>query len=675
MKQGIFFLFFCVAFLSQAQQRFTPETLWQIKRISGGVLSPDGNYVLFSQKTYLMEKNTGNTDLFVYAVADKKIVQITQSPFSEFDAQWGPNNEIYYLSTELNGVQMWKIGIDGKNKRLCSNLPKEANIEGFKLSKDGSLALMIQAIKTKRTTQDIHPDLPLANARIEDDLMYRHWDHFQDEYSRHLIVHFLNKENATTGKNIDILKGEAFDAILPPFGGSDQIEISTDNKTIYYTSKKLFGKDFATSTNSAIYAYDVEKKSTKNITESYLGYDNHPTLSPNQNQLAWLSMARNGFESDKNDIIVRDLTTQKDINVTQNLDLTVSQFIWKEDGKSILFTAAIKGTVQLFEVNVSTGKVKQITQGKFDIVSISNQGKRIVVGKQSMSDPVDLFFVNEKNGDLTAITEANKELLSNIKAPSVRERWIKTSDKKEMLAWVIYPPDFDSTKTYPTLLYCQGGPQSPVSQFFSYRWNFRLMASMGYIVIAPNRRGLPGFGQEWNDAISKDWGGQSIQDYLSAVDDLKTEKYVDASRIGAVGASYGGYSVFYLAGVHEKRFKTFISHCGLFNLESWYGTTEELFFANWDNKGPYWLEENKAYYAKNSPHRLVENWDTPIMVIQGGLDYRVPESEGMQAFQAAKLKGLESKYLYFPEENHWVTQPQNSLLWQREFFNWLRKTL
>lgn len=672
MSKIFFVCFFLGAFVLQAQQRFTPELLWKLNRISGGTYSPDGKYVLYSQRSFQMEKNKGNTDLFVLEISTQKITQITNTLFSEMDAQWGVNNTIWFLSNEMNGVQLWKMNVDGKGKTMQTHFSAEANIEGFKIAPSEKTAVLLQAVKTKKTIADTYQDLPQVNARIEDQLMYRHWDHYQDEYSRHLFVYDITKEGLRS-KEQDVLANELFDAILPPHGGMDGVCFSADESKIIYASKKMSPNQFAISTNSALYAYDLKTKSTQNLTESYKGYDNQPSFHKN-GLMAWLSMARDGFESDKNDIIVKDISG-KDINLTAKEDLSVTDYCWKTDGKGLYFLAALKGTVQLFEVAYPSGKVKQLSKGQHDIASISVFDDKIVVGKQSMIDPLELFTFNPKDGKFIQLTSVNKTLLEKVAIPSVRERWITTSDGQKMLAWVIYPPNFDSTKVYPTLLYCQGGPQSPVSQFFSYRWNFRLMASMGYIVIAPNRRGLPGFGQKWNDAISKDWGGQAIQDYLSAIDDISKEKYVDKDKLGAVGASYGGYSVYYLAGVHDNRFKTFISHCGLFNLESWYGTTEELFFANWDNMGPYWLPDNKAYYEKNSPHRLVENWNTPIMVIHGGMDFRVPESEGMQAYQVAQVKGIKSRYLSFPTEGHWVVSPQNGLLWQREFFRWLSETL
>ncbi len=647
--------------------------MWKLKRLSGGSLSPDGKLVLFDIRTYDMATNKGNNDLYVYDVRKEKALQITSTPFSEIDAQWGKDNSIWFLSTENEGLQVWKMNSKGEEKIQMSSFVG-IELEGFKTSQDESTIITIEAIKNNKKMIDKYPDLPLANARVEEDLMYRHWDHYDDYNKRHLLVHKIeNGKIENIGK--DVLQGEPYDGILPPHGSSDQFCYSPDGKSIVYTSKKLKGKEFAVSTNSQLYRYEIISNKTTLLTEVYKGYDINPSFSLDGKNMAWLSMAIDGNESAKNDIIIRDLSIGKDVNLTVNHDVTVTEFNWHPSGKFIYYIAAINGTKQIFEINIETKTHRQITTGQFDYLSLAVTNDEIISGRQSMVDPTDLFTISIKKSKVKQVTEFNKDILKSIDKPTVQERWVETTDGKKMLVWMVLPPNFDATKKYPTLLYCQGGPQSPVSQFFSYRWNFMVMASQGYIIVAPNRRGLPGFGQEWNDAISKDWGGQAMRDYLAAIDNAATEPYVDETRMGAIGASYGGYSVYFLAGMHENRFKTFVAHCGLFNLESWYGTTEELFFANNDIGGPYWIEKNKELYKKNSPHNYVDKWNTPILVIHGEIDYRVPESEGMQAFQVAQLKGIRSKYLHFPEEGHWVTSPQNGLLWYREFFEWLATDL
>ena len=669
MKIALGFALTLSAFFTMAQNVLTPELMWKLKRLSGGSLSPDGKLVLFDLRTYDLAANKGNNELYVYDVRKEKAKQITNTTFSEMEAQWGEGNTIWFMSTEADGLQIWKMNANGEEKVRMSNF-SGIELEGFRISPTTKTVVTIEAIKTSKTLKDKYPDLPLANARVEEDLMYRHWDHYSDFNSRHLVVHAFS-EGKIDNIGTDILQGEVYEGILPPHGGSDQFCYSPDGKSVIYTSKKLTGKAAAVSTNSQLYEYVIAKKTTKNLTENYKGYDVTAAYSQDGKSIAWLSMAVEGSESAKNDIIARNLETGKDINLTANNDVIVTDFQWGPSGKFIYYIAAMKGTKQIFEVSLETQVHRQVTTGQFDYLSLAVTDSEIIAGRQSMIEPTDLFTISIKKAKVKQVTDFNEGILKSIAKPTVQERWVETSDGKKMLVWMVLPPNFDASKKYPTLLYCQGGPQSPVSQFFSYRWNFMVMASQGYIVVAPNRRGLPGFGQEWNDAISKDWGGQAMKDYLAAIDNAATEPYVDANRMGAIGASYGGYSVYYLAGIHENRFKTFVSHCGLFNLESWYGTTEELFFANTDIGGPYWLEKNKELYLKNSPHKFVDKWNTPILVIHGEKDYRVPESEGMQAFQVAQLKGLRSKYLHFPEEGHWVTSPQNGLLWYREFFEWL----
>lgn len=655
-----------VSTLTLAQNNtLTPELLWKLKRVGAPQLSPNKASLLFTIRTYEISENKGNTDLYILNLASNSIKQITDTPFSENDAQWGSDGMIYFMSSEKDGYQIWKIGENGIGKTKVSNF-SDREVESFKLSPKGSFFLTVEAVKMEKTINEKYPDLPLAEARVMDDLMYRHWNQWSDYKKRHLVIHPVD---GTTPK--DIQANEPYDGILPPFGGLENVEICANDKFIYYVSKKLEGKQFAESTNSDIWKYDIETGKTDCFTTGRLGYDTHPSFSLDQTKLAWLSMAKNGFESDKNNIIIHDFATKKEVNLTAEIDLTVEDFIWGAKGKFIYFMAMKEATRQYFSLEIKSKKVRQITEGDHNYTSLTLVGDDLIGTRQSMLVPNDIHKVNIKSGVSTQLTYANKEILDKLDSPKVEKRWIETTDGKKMLTWVILPPNFDENKKYPTLLYCQGGPQSAVSQFYSFRWNFSLMASQGYIIVAPNRRGLPGFGQEWNDAISKDWGGQPMDDYFSAIDEVAKEPYVDNDNLGAVGASYGGYSVYYLAGHHNGRFRTFIAHCGLFNLESWYGTTEELFFANWDIGGPYWKEENKSLYEDNSPHKFVKNWDTPILVIHSEKDFRVPIGEGLQAFQAAQIKGLKSRFLYFPTEGHWVQSPQNGLVWHREFFEWL----
>lgn len=681
MKYIFSFIVLTIGLNTIAQTALTPEKLWEFKRVSGGTVSSDGKFLLFTQTTYDIAENKGNSDIFVVQLETSKVVQLTNTPFSEVEPQWSASNKIWFLSAESGTMEVWKMNPDASGKEKMSNFGDIA-LEGFKIAPDESSIITLQSVKMKQTVNDVYSDLPKANVRIEDDLMYRHWDHWDDFNKLHLFLHKI-EGNQISAKGKDLNANENFDAVMPPFGGMESVAYFPDSKAIVYAAKKMNGKEFAQSTNSSLYWTSLVSDYSEELTspKEYKGYDTHPSFSINKD-MAWLSMRRDGFESDKNDLIVRHYKTNSDINLTKDLAVSVTDYAWHPDGTRLYFLAATQGTIQVYEVYVLSRQIRQLTKGQHDYTSVAASGSYVFSARQSMIAPADLYAIqthkvgkSKEMNSVIQLTNANKEIMDGLLKPTVKETWVETTDGKKMLSWMILPPNFDSTKTYPTLLYCQGGPQSPVSQFFSYRWNFMLMASQGYIVVAPNRRGLPGFGQEWNDAISKDWGGQAMRDYLSAIDAATKNSFVDKNRLGAIGASYGGYSVYYLAGIHEKRFKTFVSHCGLFNLESWYGTTEELFFANWDIGGPYWDAKNKELYEKNSPHKLVQNWDTPIMVIHGGMDFRVPESEGMQAFQAAQLKGLKSKYLYFPTEGHWVLKPQNGLVWHREFFKWLDEDL
>jgi dipeptidyl aminopeptidase/acylaminoacyl peptidase len=492
------------------------------------------------------------------------------------------------------------------------------------------------------------------------------------------VFYAENKDKTTP---IDIMPNEPFDSPQKPFGGEEDYIWSPDSKSIIYVSKKKFGTEYAISTNTDLFEYNLETKITKNLTEENKGYDTNPTFSPTGN-LTWLQMKRDGYEADKNDIIVRFKGI--DINLTANWDGSVDNYAWSADGKKVYFVAAVDGTKQLFEVNFPgltkiAVMVTQVTNGDFDVSDIvAFSGDNVIVTRTDMNHAAEVYSYNLKKKNWLQLTKINYENYSKLALPKYERRYVTTTDGKKMLVWVILPPNFDKTKKYPTLLYCQGGPQSPLTQSYSFRWNFSLMASQGYVVVAPNRRGMYGHGQEWNEQISKDWGGQVMDDYLSAIDDVAKESYVAKDKIGAVGASYGGYSVFQLAGIHNNRFKTFISHCGVFNLESMYGTTEEMFFTDWENGGAYWEKDNavaQKTYAKFNPINMVDKWNTPILIIQGGKDYRVPIGQGQEAFQAAQLRGIKSRFLLFPDENHWVLKPQNAQVWQSEFYKWLKETL
>lgn len=635
-RLSLFILFgFGLTISTFAQNMMTPELLWKLKRLSPVGISDDGKNIIYSVTEFQVE-------------------------------------------TEERTTQHYRVPVQGGNPVEIQN-PSEF-ITDKSVSPDGTRKIEVEKVKLDKVLgKDYYPEFENSNLYIYNDLYYRHWDKWNDGTYNHLI---LNMNGDTEVEGIDIMKDEPFHSPQMPFGGSSDYTWNNEGTKILYVSKKLQGKEYATSTNSDIYEYDIKSGTTKNITEGMPGYETHPEFSKD-GALAFLSMKRDGYEADKNDIIV--FQNGKKYNLTQHWDDTVFGFKWADNGKEIYFNAPVGGTIQLFSVEFNPGntrnnpKIKQITNGEFDVAGLVGQSENnFIVTRTDMNHAAEIYSVDLKNGKMNQITHVNKDIYDRIKLSKVEKRMVKTTDNKEMVTWVIYPPDFDPNKKYPTLLYCQGGPQSPLSQFYSFRWNFQLMAAHGYIVVAPNRRGMPGHGVEWNEAISKDWGGQVMDDYLSAIDELAKEPYVDEKRLGAVGASYGGYSVFYLAGIHNKRFKTFISHNGVFNLRSMYGTTEELWFTNWDTGGAYWEKDNEAAmktYNEFDPSNLVSKWDTPMLIIQGGKDYRVPIGQGQEAFQAAQLLGLKSRFLFFPEENHWILSPQNSVIWHTEFFKWLEETL
>jgi len=651
----------------------TPEVLWSFGRIGESVVSPDKTTVLFGVTYYDIQQNKGNCDLYTVGIDGKNLKQITSTPGSEYNATWRPDGKkIGFLSAQSGEMQLYEINPDGTDVKQISYI--NGGIDGFKYSPDMSKILYIQEVKVDKNTQDIYPDLPKASGRIMDDLMYRHWDQFVDTYT-HIFVADYNENKITDGT--DIMPGEPWESPLKPFGGLEQVNFSPDSKTIAYTCRKLKGKEYALSTNSDIYLYAIATKKTTNLTEGMMGYDISPVYSPDGSKIAWESMEHNGYESDKSRLFVHDFTTGTKTDYSRDFDQNSNGLTWSDDGKSIYFISDIHATDEIYRLDLKNGKITRITDGIHNYLNVIVAGKMLIAQRQSISSPTEIYAVNPKDGKETQITFVNKDLLDQLKFGNVEKRWIKTSDNKEMLTWIIYPPNFNPNKKYPTLLYCEGGPQSTVSQFWSYRWNFQMMAANDYIIVAPNRRGLPGFGTAWNEQISGDYGGQNMQDYLSAIDSMKKEPFVNADKLGCVGASYGGFSVYWLAGNHNKRFKAFIAHDGMFNLESQYTETEEMWFVNWDLGGPFWDKNNataQRSYA-NSPHKFVQNWDTPILVIHGEKDYRIPATQGMSAFDAAVLRGVPAKMLYFPDENHWVLKPQNGILWQRTFFGWLDKWL
>jgi dipeptidyl aminopeptidase/acylaminoacyl peptidase len=633
MKKILFIPLLMMSLTAMAQNVMTPELLWKLGRVTPLGISKDGKNVVYKVTTPSVEENKSDSKFYILPV---------------------------------NGGNPTEV-------KDTAALLKDKNT-----SPDGKYMVYNEEVKIEKVHgKDFYPELEKSDVQIYDGLNYRHWDTWNEGKYNHVFY----KENKEGAVGIDIMKGENFDSPQKPFGGDEDYIWSPDSKSILYVSKKKAGTDYAVSTNTNIFEYNLETGKTTNRTEENLGYDMAPQFSPTGN-LTWLQMKRDGYEADKNDLIVSFKGMK--INLTANWDGTVDHFIWSPDGKKIYFVAPIDGTKQLFEVNFPGLTkiaiiVRQITTGDFDVNDLVGfSGDNIIVTKTDMNHAAEIFSYNLNKNTWKQLSNVNTATYNSLALSKTERRYVTTTDGKKMLVWVVLPPNFDATKKYPTLLYCQGGPQSALTQFYSYRWNLQLMAANGYIVVAPNRRGMPGHGVEWNEQISKDWGGQVIDDYLSAIDDVAKEKYVDATRLGCVGASYGGYSVFYLAGIHNNRFKTFIAHDGVFNTQSMFGTTEEVFFSNWDFGGAYWEKDNavaQKTYTKFNPMTLVEKWNKPILIIQGGKDFRVPIGQGQEAFQAAQLRGIKSRFLYFPEENHWVLKPQNAQVWQGEFFKWLKETL
>ena len=660
--------------------RLTPEVMWKMRRAGSAVLSPDAQKLVYTLTDYSMEENRGITTIWLKDMASGKEVALTDYSSNNSSPAWSADGQkIRFISSRSGSAQVWEMDLEGKNVRQLTKFDKD--VEGFGINSTEDKAWYAMRVHAAdHRSADVHKDMPKSKARIYDDLMVRHWNYWDMGEYLHIFVGDMNAQGIAAGKDI-IGEDAAWDAPLAPYFDMGEIAWSNNGKLLAYTCKPLKGKAYAVSTDSDIFVYNPENGETRNIckpegkTDNLPGYDKYPVWSPNDEMIAFASQRRAGNEADKSRLFVYDVKTAEMKDLTTDFDYNSQNVIWA-DNDQIYFIAPIHATHQICRVKASDAEVEVLTKGDHDINHFTMVEGKIVAEMQSIKRATELYTVNAE-GELTQITDVNKEVYDNIKMGEVEKRWVKTTDGKEMLTWVILPPDFDASKKYPVLLYCQGGPQSVVSQFWSYRWNFQVMAAKGYIVVAPNRRGLPSFGQEWLDQISGDYSGQNIEDYLAAIDDVAKEPWADEDRMGCVGASYGGYSTYYLAGHHNKRFKAFIAHCGIFNFESMYGETEELFFLINDYGGAYFDKDNAVAmrsYA-NSPHKSVDKWDTPILIFTGEYDYRIPYTQSLQAFTAAKMRGLDARLVSFEDEAHQVFKPQNSLVWQREFFGWLDKYL
>lgn len=664
-----------LAFGVQAQNRLTPELLWELDRVGSPVASPDGKWIAFTVTDYNWRQNSGRTDIYLMPAKGGEAKKLTANQTNScWHPEWRPDGKyIGFLTVMGDGPQMMELDPENPdNNRPVTSHP--GGITGFHYAKSMNRIVFSAQVKLDKTTQELYPDLPDATGRVIDDLMYRHWDEWDDYSYSHIFIQDYN-DQAPQQPGTDIMPNERFDAPMNPFGGSEEYAISPDGTRIAYTCKKLSGKAYAESTNSDIYVYDMNSGEVLNISETNPGYDKVPVFSNDGKQIAYSSMQTPGYESDKNTINVYNFESRETVDVLRKYDMSADHVTWDSKNANLYFTSGIEATFHLFTLDLKKNSLRQITKGRCNFSGFTLVGKKAIAQRSTMQEPNTLFEIDLKKGKYERFLDWNKEILSKLEKSSIRKHYIKTSTGEKMLTWLILPPNFDSTKKYPTLLYCQGGPQSAISQYYSFRWNFELMAANDYIIVAPNRHGVPTFGQKWNHQISGDWGGQAMRDYIRASEWAKKLDYVDEKNIGCVGASYGGYSVYWLAGHNDKRFKCFIAHCGLFNLKSWYTSTEEMFFANYDLKGAPWSGKTRLAYEAFNPANFVKDWNAPILVIHGEKDFRVPVGEGIQAFNSAQLLGVKSRFLYFPDEGHWVLQPQNGLLWHREYFRWLDEHL
>ncbi len=656
--------------------RFTPEVMWSLGVMSEYAISPDGSKVLYTLRYTDMEQNKNNAELYLMPIEGGDGERLTTTAQSEFNPVWLDDNTIMFC----RGAQILSMDLGSKNETVVAE--HERGFEGFKMAPDHKSLVYISTIPVERPEhlEKLYAGLDKTTGRINEDLMYRHWDNWVDEIPQIFYVPFENGK-AQMDKVVNIIDS-TFECPMRPWGGTEQYNYSPDSKTIVYTCRKKTGYDYAHSTNSDIFIYNIEDGKTINISDGIMGYDQNPVFSHNGKMVAWESMERDGYESDKLRLMVMDLETGAKTDLTADFDYSVGSLCWSADDKELFAVVSYRGMSEIFGFNCDTKEVRQLSHGYHDVNGIQMNGDKIVATQVSIQYPATLYAysTSDKMAEGTKLSTFNDDVLSQVRMGKVEECYVKTVDGKDMLTWLIYPYDYDSTKTYPALLFCEGGPQSPVSQFWSTRWNFEVMSGAGYFVIAPNRRGVPGFGMEWLEEISGDYGGLCMQDYMAATDWAASLPMIDRERIGACGASFGGYSIYWLAGHNHdvkgynegRRFKAFLAHNGMFNFEQQYLETEEMWFDNWDLGGPYWDWNNpqiKKSYS-NSPHLFVDKWNTPICVIHSEFDFRIVASEGMAAYNAAQMRHIPSRYLYFPDETHWVLKPQNSLLWHRNFIDW-----
>ena len=661
-----------------ADGRLTPEALYAMGRIGAMAVSPDGKKIAYEVSYYSVEQNGSHRVIYIMNADGSSNRMLTTSGDNEMAPAWiKGGNRIAFLSNNSGSYQIWEMDVNGGQRKQLSFTDK--SIDGFIFSPDECQVLMVMGVNNPLIKVTQYEDLPKATGRIATDMMYRHWDSWVDELPHPFVAPFDGKR--VSDVTLDILADQAYECPMLPFGGTEQLCWSPDSRGVAYTCRKKSGLEYAKSTDSDIYYYDIHDGSTINLCKQEgaedrnLGYDVNPQYSPDGQYIAWQSMEHDGYESDRNRLYVMNLATGQKKSVSEHFDSNVESFIWNQDGTGLFYIGAWHGRLSIFRTDLN-GITSIVNDDTCDYQSIALAGSNMIAARQSMTSATEIYSLDIAHNSATRITKENDHIFGQLNEVKVEERWIMTTDGQQMLTWVIYPPKFDPSQQYPALLFCEGGPQSIVSQFWSYRWNLRIMADNGYIVIAPNRRGLPGFGSAWNEEISGDYGGQCMTDLLTAVDEISKEPFIDNDRLGCVGASFGGYSVYWLAGHHDKRFKAFIAHDGIFNLQQQSVETEELWFTNWDLGGAYWEQNDKtAHSFSTSPHLFIDKWDTPILCIHGERDYRILYSQAVSAFNAAIMRGVPAELLLFPDENHWVLKPQNAILWQRTYFDWLDRWL
>lgn len=652
----------------------TTIDLYSMKRLSEMQLSPDGKWIIYTVATPSIADNKLTRDIWATSIDGKFTKQITEDEGNEMSPIFSPDGKkIAYLSNKNGSYQAYIQDFPmGKPKQL-TNL--DEGVSNIQWSPDGKFISFTSEVKMLKTINEEYPQYPKANIRYYTDLPVRHWDDWTDDKFSHLFIVSIDGNSEPK----DLMEGELIDTPLKPFGGVEELGWSPDGEILAYSAR--INNDIVWNTNSDVFLINLNSAKVieytkENIAPNLGGYDKNPSFSPDGKHIAFLSQERNGFESDRIRLMIYNREAKTVDELTSGLDQWIEEFIWSPDSKKIYATATDSGVVSLFEFDLETKLPRKLSKGDWNYgsgLAITPDGKSIVVGKMNFNNPLDFHRLDISTGEETKLTKFNDERLKYINPVKYEQRWFTAKDGKKIHAWIIYPPDFDPSRKYPVITYCQGGPQSMIGQNYHYRWNFGIYAANGYIILAANRRGVPGFGQAWNDAISKDWGGMAMSDLLAATDQFSQEPFVDPQGRSALGASAGGYAAYWLAGHHEGRFSAFFAHNGVFDVVSKYGATEELFSPNWEFGGPYWIKENRDNMDRNSPINYVQNWNTPIMISIGERDFRVPYTQGLEAFTAARGQNIPAELIVFPNETHFISRPQEYIIWQDKVIKFLDK--